>query len=399
MERKQIQLPKTGSFSYVKRAGDLPFQPQQVPAGAMPVGGENSLPIPLGAPVAVDADSLTEREKKDLESVGWQPGDPIPNNLAELLAELSNSATDVENLPPPADMKTPALEVPKEVDIASLPQDKLQQVKQALEDAKNWDQQRKEQERLTPAESDPSVAEALRFSQQEGGTQVEIKNDLPQQTPKPTADKIKTQKPYDQNQKTEPQPETPQTSAETKACPNCGWDVHNDGVEEVSETDKGAFLAALLGGKPFTKIFELFGGGVQITVRELMPQEVDAIYMRASVELEDEGPMSDPIERRIVFNEIVNRYRLILQIVDIRTSESIKTLPQSLEEWTPEAQSDKERSSMLPEIAKQVHKEVIPTESLVRVVANCVVRFNKIANRLEVNASNENFYKAAGSSN
>lgn len=417
------QPAQRGSFQYVPGAdGRQPAaEPpqfagppeeirQQVP------GGPNSLPLPVGRPVAVNAATLTPKERADLEAIGWKPGMAIPSNLAEWIDKAKKEATDPNLMPPPTDPATAPLKMPEIIDIKDLPESKRLELEQVLQQAELQRKQMQQEAASMPQQPAQGVAEAIRAA--EGGARrIEIDDDVSNQPPKPPQkpvpdlnkpirqqlqekqDYARAQEEYAaaQAQAAESKPEpgtstTPQPVAETaperKQCPNCSWDLNSDDVIDISDQDRQNFLAATLGGKPFQKVFEMLGGSLQITIRSLQYAEVDACYRQC---YDDRN--NNQIANTNDFIEQLNRYRLCLQLVEIRSGEDLIRFPESLEAWggTGDHQS-------LPAIFEQVFGDALKSETMTRMVTKCMARFNRVLARLEANCDNENFWKATGSS-
>ena len=336
---------------------------------------------------------------------------PIPNNLAEWIERAKKEATDPSLMPPPTDPATPPLKMPEVVDIKDLPEAKRQELEQVIKQAELQQQQMAREAATMPQQPAEGVAEAIRAA--EGGARkIEIDDDVsgkppqPPQKPipdlsKPLKQQLKEKQEYQQAQeayaeamaqpqpqpKPEPKPEpTAETAPERRQCPNCSWDLRSDDVIEITDQDRQNFLAATLGGKPFQKLFEMMGGQLQVTLRSLQYNEVDACYRQCY-----DDRTNNQISNANDFIEQLNRYRLCLQLVEVRSGEDLITFPESLTAWggTGDYQS-------LPGILDQVFNDALRSETMMRMVTKCMAKFNRIIARLEANCDNENFWKATG---
>src|SRR6187399_2557211 len=109
------------------------------------------MPMEIGK--AVKIKKLTPEEERKLLELGWQKGQPIPDNLTTLMDQVRNiqsEANDVDNLPPPVALDTPPLQYDagKEMDISDLPPEQQEKYKtmmaQIFADAKaQEDEQRR----------------------------------------------------------------------------------------------------------------------------------------------------------------------------------------------------------------------------------------------------------------
>jgi hypothetical protein len=153
-----------------KKKLDLRRKPTQV--SPPPVAPTDQKAIPNLVPSAtgpsffqpgqvIDPRFMTAFEKKQLESIGWEKGTPVPGNAAELIAAIQQEASVEGLLPVPAD--TPPLVVPPPIDISRLPQAKQQELREALEQAGRYHDEFREQE-AAAAGLAPGVAEAMRVA-------------------------------------------------------------------------------------------------------------------------------------------------------------------------------------------------------------------------------------------
>ena len=112
-----------GPIDFTKQSSVAPPAPGQLPGNMLPVGKPMLLKKPL------------PEEEEVLRKLGWEPGDPVPGNMAEILGaqeipagslesvvkQAHLEATDPSHMPPPAPLNTPALDF-TEKDITSDPE-------------------------------------------------------------------------------------------------------------------------------------------------------------------------------------------------------------------------------------------------------------------------------------
>jgi hypothetical protein len=146
------------------------------PPAKLPPGVRGNPPLPVGKTVVVEGGvqrevSLTEIERQHLARAGLKPGDPIPANMAQLLAkskiELAEVAQDARAdaaaMPLPLPIDTPPMQPPKIVDESQLSPEKRKEVRAVIGQAL---QQQAEERQMQAAEAKlsqlpPSVQQGL----------------------------------------------------------------------------------------------------------------------------------------------------------------------------------------------------------------------------------------------
>ena len=270
---------------------DLRKQPPQpaAPAAPTPIAG-----IPRGAPgpgmlkpgQVLDSRYMTAFEKKQLASIGWEEGTPVPGNAAELIAAIQAEATAEGLLPVSPD--TPPLTMPEPIDISKLPAAKQKELHDALAKASSMGTQFREQQAATAGMS-PGIAQAMRVAddvakRNSPGSGFSVVDDRPR-----TATKSKPTSWPGPEPPAAPPPEPPPISppigelsstgaAGITHCPHCSWDLKRTDPTNPSDDDKRIYLMAALGGPGhrFTHVASLLGGSVKVGYRELTGNEADA---------------------------------------------------------------------------------------------------------------------------
>lgn len=340
------------------------------PAQAIP-GLTGGLPLPLGKPVRLKSPSPGERAV--LEQGGWQDGDPVPENLAEIIEQAQREATDIGNLPPPGDLSTPVLKVPLEKDISDLPLDQQDEYRKLLAGALATTKQavKAEQELdqdLVPA-AGKGINEAIRAA-----TSPPIIDDRAAATALPGA--AATDKPAPVH------------------CQHCGWFLERQDDIEVTEQDKLNYLQALMGLIPFQKQFSLLGGRLHIAVRSLTVEEHDMCYRQFYV---------DSQKQRFTVREEgadwLSRYRAALQLVSIKGLVELR-LPKTHTEWSiPEdikSQLD-EDDTPVRGVWFQLCRQALNNADMYRYAVGTVGKFNNLHTKLEANQDNPDFWQATDS--
>lgn len=375
-------------------------QPQELPAFQVPPpatatpGITGNPPLPPGQAVTVPmpsgmtAKDYTSEELATLSSIpGWSPGDAVPENLAQVLAEISHDArgetTDPSQIPLPVAEDTPPLIIPQAIDISQLPPEKQREVAALLDHA----QVKKAEAAQRPVNLDgagPGINEAIAG---QSVREVEIEDDRGATTyagtdiPQSGLDSL-------------PESRTGADQPLIVECPRCGWDLKEPDPVQPSMVDKQSYLMATAGGMLFQREYELFGGRMSVTFRELRPYEADEVFKQAYHE-RSEGKIQNPQE----FFETLMRLRICLQLVVLVNADGANHFPSELKEWR--GQPDKGEVTILPKVLEKIYKEAIRTESLNRVLSKALGHFNRMVNKLEENWYRPDFWEEteqAGSS-
>ena len=301
---------------------------------------------------------LRPGERQILEQSGWQPGEPVPDNLSEAVEMIRQEASDPNLMPPPVDPSTPPLVIPDEVPIEQLdPQQQQSILSSAMAYARQAAQQN-----ATIGALPPSVAAAVRVSSEP--------DERPEQKPATVT------------------PEPAEEPGGFHSCPRCGFNKNNDDFKPTEE-DKDEFINVLL--DVFRKEYVYFGNRLRIKVRTLRPPEVQALWQQLRRDM-GSGRLS-PNDTPVM---LLNRYRTALQIEEISLNGSpIAILPKTLTEWRETLEDNEQRSEdWVRHVTDRFFSEALNTESLERIAIMAVERFNMLVLVLELQAANPDFYKA-----
>lgn len=344
----------------------LPHSSFQAVKGAQPAAPHVGPPLPLGKPVTLN--NLTPTEQQHLESLGWKAGDPIPGNLPDAIAheqeQAKRAATDTSTMPPPARPDIPPLEMPDEVSIDQLPEHQKQNLKDVLATA---GEQYEALKAGAPSSILPGAEQGVQAAAA-GRTDREI---------------------LVEDDREEKAAEAATAGDLPQTCPHCSWNLKIEDSVAVTDEDKNTFLIATLGGQPWQKSYDLFGGAMQVTVRMLRPYEVDECYKQARAD--QNKNLEDSYDE---FLEMLMRYRLCLQLVDVRTGNDVKSFKSDLNEWGALAESE---VTLLPRITQSVYRQVIQTESVNRILSNVMGDFGRLVAKLEVQVENSDFWSGTSS--
>jgi len=172
-----------------------------------------------------------------------------------------------------------------------------------------------------------------------------------------------------------------------KFCPSCGWDLKREPVA-VSEEDKEAFLASLLGGKPFRKTYSLFGGRVSATFRAPRPHEFDLVRQQCFLE-QDRKEINWDFE----YFDRFSRYCLAVQLVRVESPTGLHRFPESVEQWGFPLR-DAEGNTAVYAIYRKMADELNLDDTLLRALTRPLNDYNALRIRLVSNLYNSDFYGA-----
>jgi hypothetical protein len=347
-----------------------------IPPRAEAPGITGQLPLAPGKPMVMK--SVSPGERAILEAAGWKEGEAVPDNIGEIIVAAENSATNLEAMPPPGDLRTPELAMPEVQNIEDLSkekQDKYSTVIQAIKQSQAEVNSKSELDEMLVEGGDPSINDAIRAANKTG---VLFENDLDSDTyasgtPKTetlgTAQRIKED--------------------ELKECPHCGWDLDLPDTTEASPEDRLAFMQSTLGLQPFYKDYSLFGGNMVVTYRSLSMDEIDLVFKQMKVD-NDEDRISGWADN----GETLRRYRTAMQITRIVTNGAELIRPRTLEEWEKLGLTYKKPDSVIRAIWEDFSKNINTTETLHRILLGTGDEFNQLVVKLEENSKNADFWKA-----
>ena len=168
-------------------------------------------------------------------------------------------------------------------------------------------------------------------------------------------------------------------------------------IPEPDVVERQAFVQSVLGLKPFPKQYSLLGGAVRVTFRTLTAQEIDAVYAHAFSERQ-----TSELQTTEDFWERINRLRMFLQLAKVESSAFQHNLPEGLsKETNSSATSYWEEAGDVGLVFKKMEdrilSEVMPTESMNRMVTNTCGRFNRLVSKMEAMVDRSDFWSETAS--
>ncbi len=378
-----------------KKPQAAPPLPTPPPAGGLAQGFKGKLPLPKNVPVFTpNPDTLTDEERLTLTAIGWQPGEQVTGNVADLIAEVkaANASEKDEEFARLA-ASAPTRVTVEPVDVNTLDPEQAATVRRRMQEtiaaADTAAQEKATAESMIGMPD--SVREAVLTARRPAG--IEVEDDRPAATakaaPPPAAAPSTPAAPTD----------TGLTASHPGNCPHCGWDLAEADDTPTTDGDKITFLHSILGEKSFTKDYPLFGGNVTVTFRSLTGREIDKIYAQVFHE-----QRKGEVQTGMDFHERINRYRLYLQLVGMKSNTFHHEFPDGFTKETNDTAVETytlpadltEGETGLRLVEAHVTRTALKTEIMVRTVTNECRRFNRLVAKLEAVADHPDFWSATG---
>lgn len=335
---------------------------------------------------------LTEREKKKLSKFGWKEGDPLPGNIADLMARARTESLDELRTARPFKNK-PVFQAPEPVDIKDLTEAKRVELTTHLQKFKEMAPQIeaavKSQQHM--ASLPPEIQKALKDA---GGVEVVDSRGEPEDTAKEFQRRIDEaegrRQPREEDgtgleeEEKKPEEEKP---AHSESCPRCNWKLAEKPPEPAKE-DKLNYVAAILGDKTFEKTYELFGGKLKVGFKQLTTSLSDMIFDQVAHEVR--MGITDNGYRRIML------YRMTLALNTITVGDAAPIeVASAIGDFINEDDQEVGKHDVLPLIVNRLQQtEPLNKESVWRACRECFDRFNNLLDDLDARADNPDFWNA-----
>ena len=328
------------------------------------------------------AEYVSELTRKTLQQFGWADGDPIPENMGDILAKIHE--------------RTPASKVPGlYIDAAAMNEQDVEVIKVALAHAKvkvEEDKKRAEYAAKTAGMSPEMVSLYNKVNQpQDTGPQI---IDDRQTTPTDPAPKEEpaadSQAPTSAPVTEEPEVLLTAAPAVEAFCPRCNWDMRQKYEVEITGADKEIFMVSVLGGTRLEKNYSLMGGKYEVKFRSLLAEENKQIHRQLLLDQKRDEFQSDT-EWFLRFFE----YRLACSVeAVIADGKVIATVPELSEIANIELpnKTDNKELEPLVRIRNYVVVDVFKMEITRRLVSNKFREFQRLYESLEAMALEPNFW-------
>lgn len=179
------------------------------------------------------------------------------------------------------------------------------------------------------------------------------------------------------------------TAAVNPICPHCSQDVTVDPIQ-VTDEMKRQFLAMLAGSRLLHR-FELMGGNVCLTFRNLTRLEDDLVLTQCAYD-EAAGRIPSPGE----YIRQAENYRAMLSLaaIEIAGQPTIsERLPELAEVQHDPVDSDGNKQTAIRPLITYVHEKILRTQHLRRLVAEYALRFGDLLNACTRQAASPDFWR------
>lgn len=386
-------------------------KPTPAPAAqqAHELEGNDALPQTPALPFVPGNIILGDRERRDLQVLGYKEGDPLPGNLPQLIANAKEAAAQELNEALAAtSQRRQTFKAPREIPLDQLPPEHLQTLKKAMEDAKKRIDYAElyREEMAAMARLDPSVRRTIMAArgQDNGGLHLPeaAEDDAPE--PQPAAKQPRPRS------LPEPAPQ-PQPAAEKPAhehkenCPHCNWKLDQPDPTEPSAGDLLAYVAAW-GEQPFVKCYEFFGGRLRVTLRDPSIRHTELVYTQLTLDSKSGQLVSvDDFWRRL------NDYRLVVSLDSLYVNGKTIRFGDELDRFIKEEPAPTQEvydgngvmtrvlagDTALPQ-ALETLMETPPlqSETIWRICLTACQRFAALVKKIEARSEDPDFLKAIG---
>ena len=341
------------------------------------------LPVGIGQAIEInDIKHLPPEYRPILERLNWKPGEPIPAELPQILADEREAAAvaavyereAVDRIPDVpeqpfeiTDTSFDSLSDEKQQEIIdTLQRDqahraklKNEQALQALQQAKERRAQQSEQAQLNP-----KLRSVLQNTQH-----VELEDDREQAA--------------DEEQPADTEVPSAGLTEVPKHCNRCGFPVGEIDLVKITEEDKLLWLQSLVSEMPFRHRFSYYGGKLRITLRMLSVADQDAILAQINRDCEQKRyPLTDRYE-------FSNRYTVAMSLAAIEVNGEEYSSPTSLALWEAQLESGE---NLVFNIYDSVYGgDLLKSPSLARMVNQSLRDFIALTHKLESLAYAEDF--------
>jgi hypothetical protein len=170
-------------------------------------------------------------------------------------------------------------------------------------------------------------------------------------------------------------------------CPNCGFKPDAE-VLEVSDSDKSGFLAMLIGGARFKKVYPLLGGKLTVVFRSLTRAEMELSLVQASYDDRD-GLFATQYE----YFRAHRNYEMVLALDRIGSETSLEVFPEPGDVKWDAPLAGQPAQTVLSVYYPHVMETHFESASILRMVSLLYERFTGLVRRLEANMQNPDFWK------
>lgn len=335
---------------------------------------------------------VSEHTRRQLESVGWKVGDPIPGDLGERLQQAQQMLTadvPLQDLPIAAGWKPVNTSF---VDITSLPAEKQKEIADYLAAyKKETEQAAVAAEARAAAEKDlpPGISGADReavLRQMQLSDQ--MANERSQQSyviDDRVSDVSAAASPVElPTGVVDEPPSAAATAPPVHICKRCNWPSDIPFEVKPTDDDKRVFLIAMLGNTRFRKAYQLLGGMMAATFRSLSSRETMLLHAHLG-----EMVRSSQSAGQVEYIANMAEFRLVMSLESIVTAAGVMYEAPDVFTW---AKDNKVEVDILPRFRDYMYEKVV-NEPVRIVIGETHQAFQRLVGLLETQASSEDFWK------
>lgn len=366
-QRKLIDLTKSNKSSST--------QPKTKATGGLP--HRDGPPIPTGK--VVYGSNLKEQKLREL---GVEDG-PLPPNFAEYLAQTIQEekhlfAEKLNDSMDPGKYSPPAIQ---QVDLASLPHEKKEEIRGWIERFRKDQQTEKQLNEQIKDALNPGVAEQLKANlralQKEQSSGLFIDDVSKEKDKEPV-------KPQDPVAPPVLDPKVGSSGAggllPQDHCPRCNHDLTKPDWVEVTDEDRVAHRMALWTADRFRKTISVVDGTMQIGFRSLTNRERQIATTQTLLDQVNAVSENYALPDSRLWGNLFD-YRMALSLEYIQNPHSGRTDIPTLEESGVVAPDKK--NTALKVYYEGIVEQVLKTEQLARLVGAAYTEFEEVCNKLD----------------
>lgn len=325
---------------------------------------------------------VSEFTKNTLQQFGWKQGDPVPENLGELIQAIRDRT--------PVTKKTGVI-----IDIDLMSEADVAAVKAALSNAITTAKKLAEKEKIA-ADTEgmlPGIQTAYQQMFGSSGEEgVQIVDDLQTPaTPPATEPAVEEAAPTEQVSDGKALPPLDLlTPVQEVFCPRCNWDMRQKYETEITEFDKENFLSTILGGTRFKKEYKFLKDKYTIVFRTLLAEENRLIHRQLVLEQQANEFLTDT-EWFLKFFE----YRMACSVDSVIVNDKIVAVVPELDEVGTTQLPLKHDDPSLPPLVRlheYVVRDLFSSEIVRRLASKNFREFQRLYEALEAMALEPSFW-------
>lgn len=324
---------------------------------------------------------MSDFTKKTLAQFGWTDQDGVPDNIGEFLLAAKDRAG-------------PTTRTDVMIDIEKMLPEDVETARKMFAEQRAKDKQRKAEAEIEEKTKNmaPSVAEAYRkllaATTPPPPAPEEAKPEIVDDREAPVATQ-EAAPPTDEPPAPKVDNAPPLPPIILPFCPRCGWDMRMKYDIEITDQDKEAFVAILLGNSRFKKKYSFLGDKFVVTLRSLLADENLEIHRQLVL---DHQAGELPGENEWFLRMFEYRLACSIESVYDGAGKPLAILP-PLDEVKP---ADESAETSLVYMRKYVNTKVLAHEVTRRLVGQQFRRFQRLIESLEAMAIEPSFWEGIG---